>query len=234
MNVYVKSAPKQAGCAVLGLGLLLTAPVFANSSNHSCEEFEDLSIHVEVNATDEDGEVILVAKTVEEGLRTLQVKAPNGKTIAWFDASKRTIGTRELILESPEPSDFDEVLKSFPEGAYQVTGKTMSGGCVAGTAILSHELAPMTEILTPAADAVVNLDSFVLSWETVPEAVSYIVAIDDETSGTSLIAESPATATTFVVPPDWLEAGHEYTVAVAVKTENGNVTSVEISVSTAP
>lgn len=234
MSVYEKSSSKRAGCAVLGLGLLLTAPAFAHSSVPSCEEFEVLSIHVEVNATDEDGEAILVAKTVEEGLRTLKVVAPNGKTIAWFDASKRTIGTRELILESPEPSDFNQVLKSFPEGEYEVSGKTMGGGCVEGTAILSHELAPMTEIHTPAADAVVNLDSFVLSWDTVLEAVSYIIAIDDETSGTSLVAESPATATTFEVPADWLEAGHVYTAAVAVKTDNGNVTSVEISVSTAP
>ena len=98
---------------------------------------------------------------------------------------------------------------------------------------LSHDLAPTTVIHTPAAEEVIARDGFVLTWSPVAEAVSYVIAIDNEDRGTSLVAESAPGAMSFTVPADWLEPGTAYIASVAVKVANGNVSSVEIPLTTA-
>ena len=235
----MKHAQKNLAALALGLVALSSPPLLVQAGESeqkaaNCQGFDTLAMHLERNVTDEDGEVVLLAKTVSEGLRSLNIIAPGGRELAEFEMSRKTIGIREFILESPEPADLGEVLKSYPAGAYQIRGRTISGVCIKGSATLSHTEVQVTEIVSPAEDDVVDLNNFVITWLAVPAAVSYIIAIDNETTGTTLNAESPSSATSFAVPADWLEPDNEYTVSVAVKIANGNVSSVEIPVTTAP
>ena len=219
--------------SVIGaLALLGAGPAQATNSRPSCGEFSELSIILEQNATDGDAEVVVFAKGQDDGLKSLTVTSPKGRLTGAFIGNPRGIGIREFILESAEPTDIDSVLRSFPEGNYRFRGTTVNGDCLKGTATLSHVLAPATVILTPGEDEVLPLDGFVLSWEAVPGAASYVIGIDNEDRGNALVAEIAPTATSFTVPAEWLEAGTEYTASVAVKAADGNVSSVEITVTT--
>lgn len=214
---------------LLGAG---TGPVYAEKSRQSCGEFADLSIILEQNATDGDAEVVILAKGQDDGLKSLTVTSPTGRITAAFIGNPRGIGIREFILESAEPTDIPAVLRSFPEGRYQFRGKTVAGDCLKGSATLSHVLAPATVILGPGDGQVVDPASFVLSWEAVPGAASYVIGIDNEDRGNALVAEIAPTSTSFTVPAEWLEPGTEYAASVAVKAADGNVSSVEITLST--
>lgn len=197
-----------------------------------CGEFSDLAIHLEVNATDGDAEVVIFAKGGDDGLKSLAVTSPTGRITAGFFGSPRGIGIREFILESAEPPDLDAVLRSFPEGTYRVRGRTVRGECLKGTAFLSHVVAPAPVLLTPTEDAELALNGLVVTWEAVPDVASYVIGVDNEDQGTALVAESAASATSFTVPADWLEPGTAYVVSVAAKMPDGNVTSVETPFST--
>jgi len=198
-----------------------------------CQEFEELFMSLEQNATDGDTEVVFFAKTVTDGLQKLQVTAPNGRQVAKFGGDKRTIGIREFVLESAEPSDVNLVLDSFPEGAYLYRGKTVEGDCVEGEADLSHTLAPATTLLTPAPAAVVPLTELLLSWSAVAGAESYIVELNNEDTGSEFsFGVFPPTAS-LTIPAALLVAGSEYQFAVGVEMPDGNVTFVELAFFTA-
>ena len=223
----------------LGMLGIAAHPVYASDSPDPpdtprvCEAFVSLAILLEVNATDNDGEVVVHVRSGNDGLRSLAIVGPGGRTLVAAAGRRNAIGYRDFILESTEPADLNEVLRAFPAGKYLAYGTTVGGHCLKGTMQLSHVAAPATTLLAPAAKAVVPVDGFVLRWMPVAGAVSYVITVDNEDRGTKLVAESAPNATSFVVPADWLEPGTSYTAAVAVKAATGNVSSVEIPVSTA-
>jgi hypothetical protein len=213
--------------AALALGALgpgLPAPVEAAQT---CLEFEELALTLEQNATDGDVEVVLFAKGGDEGLRRLAINAPGGRRVARIEGGKRGVGIREFLLESAEPPDLPAVLASFPEGTYQFAGKTVGGDCLRGEAALSHVLAPETVLLTPEQDEVVPIDELVLSWQSVPEAVGYVVELNNEDTGaeSSFLVLPPTTS--LAIPAAALQAGAEYQFGVGVRTAVGNLTVVE-------
>lgn len=220
--------------ALIGAAALLTvaSPTHASGPKRTCGEFENLSIILEQNATDGDAEVVVLAKGQDNGLKSLTVVAPTGKVTAAFIGNPRGIGIREFILESAEPADIPAVLNSFPEGTYRFRGTSVNGDCLRGRATLSHVLAPTTAIVAPGKDEILAVDNFVVRWQPVDGAASYVIGIDNEDRGTTLLAEITPTANSFTVPSEWLEPGTAYTVSVAVKAGDGNVSSVEVAVST--
>ncbi len=110
------------------------------------------------NATDGDAEVVLFAKGGDEGLKKLRIIAPDGRIVANVQGDHRGVGLREFSLESAEPPDFGAVLGSFPEGTYTISGRTVSGQCLAGRADLSHGFAPKTILRSPLQDADIPWD----------------------------------------------------------------------------
>lgn len=211
-------------------GLLVATglnPISANAGDGYCEQFTDISIVLEQNATDGDSEVVAFAKGQDIGLDKFSVRSPDGRKIAKFNGDKRGVGMREFLLESAEPPELDKVLASFPEGEYTFNGRTVEGGCLSGTAYLSHILAPETIILSPTADAVIDRNFVNVSWMPVGNAALYVVELKNEETENALEVNVPATASTFDAPASWLVADTEYQVAVTVVTETGNRTSVE-------
>jgi hypothetical protein len=214
----------------LGLALAIAgAPAAAQPPAAACQEFEELVMTLEQNATDGDTEVVFFAKTETDGLRRLLILGPGGRRVAGFDGDKRSIGIREFVLESAEPPELDRVLRSFPEGTYTFLGRTVGGDCVVGESPLSHDLAPATSLLTPAEEAVVELDDLLLSWAAVAGAERYVVELNNEDTGSEFTFEVFPPTTSLLVPAALLAADSEYQFAVGVKMPDGNVTFVELA-----
>jgi hypothetical protein len=221
----------------LGFAWLMTPPVptaqSALAQNRSCDEFSELRMTLEQNATDGDTEVVLFAQGGDVGLVLLEITAPDGRRVAKFEGDGRGIGIREFLLESAEPPDLDAVLGSFPEGEYSFTGKTVTGDCLKGTASLSHEIVPPTELLTPKEDEEVKINQLVLSWEPVDGVERYVVELNNETTGSEMTFEVFPPTTSVAIPAHFLQPGSEYQFVVGTKIENGNVTFVELTFFTA-
>jgi hypothetical protein len=220
------------------LGLTITSPSVeadeANSHRRNCLEFSELTMTLERNATDGDTEVVIFVKGQDAGLKRLTVTAPNRRIVAAFKGNRRSIGIREFVLESAEPPDLDAVLRSFPEGEYKISGRTVDGECIQGTASLSHEIAPATTLVTPGEEQIVSTNDVILSWNAVPEAERYVVELNNEnTGGENTFHVFPPT-TSIAIPAHFLQAGAEYQFGVGVKTTNGNITFVERIFFTAP
>ena len=213
---------------------LAASPVLAASRWH-CEQFSELDMTLEQNATDGDVEVVLFAKGQDEGLRNLVVLSPNRrKVIANIAGDRAGVGLREFVLESAEPPDLAAVLASFPRGSYFFFGLTVEGGCLTGTSRLSHKLAPATTLLTPAEGDIVPVEQVVLSWAAVPLADRYIVELNNEDTGAETKFDVFPPATSLAIPVQFLTAGSEYQFGVGVKAADGNVTFVETTFFTMP
>ena len=216
--------------------LIVTAGLWslnANASESNCEQFTEISIVLELNATDGDSEIVAFAKGQDIGLDKLAVRAPDGRKIAKFNGDKRGIGMREFLLESAEPPEMDRVLASFPEGEYSFNGRTVEGGCLSGAAFLSHIAAPETIILSPTENEVIDRNFVGVSWSALSDVDAYIVELKNEETENTLIVDVPATSTSFDVPASWLVADTEYQVVVTVITATGNKTNVESTFFTA-
>ena len=213
--------------------LFLTTHHFAFAES---EEFEDAFIYLEQNATDGDTEVVILAKGGDEGFKTLKIADPDGKKIIQLNAKKRTLGTREFAMESPEP-DLDSVLKAYPEGEYTFKGKTISGEKYMSTAYLSHVIPDPAENIYPADEQEINPDEDLeITWDPVPGAVKYLVEVereDPEPEKTLQGDVEPSDFPSFTVSADWLEPDAEYQVGVAVVNADGNITWVEQAFTTA-
>jgi len=215
----------------LGAASLLSValPVAAQSS---CERFAETKAILEQNLTDGDAEVVLFAKTEVEGLRRLVIRSPNGKELALN--ANNAIGQRELLFESAEPADLNAVLAAFPAGLYRFVGTTVSGACVRGSKVLSHVSAPGTTLLTPTQDEVVPVDQVTLSWSAVPDADRYIVELTNEGTGAEYVLDVYPPTTSIALPAGLISADTEYSFAVATEAATGNVSSVELTFTTAP
>jgi hypothetical protein len=204
------------------------------SAGRTCLEFEELALALEQNATDGDAEVVLFAKGGDEGLRRLTVTAPGGRKVARIEGDKRGVGLREFLLESAEPPDLPAVLASFPEGTYTFLARTVGGDCLRGEAALSHTLAPATTLLSPEQDESVPIDELVLSWSAVPEAVAYVVELNNEDTGEEMTFLVHPPAVSIPIPAGALAPDAEYQFGVGVQTASGNLTVVELTFTTAP
>ena len=213
---------------------MLVAFVFVWSLAHpalaarkACDEFSELHLTLERNATDGDTEVVFFAKGQDDGMTKLVITNPKGRRVGAFEGDRKGIGIREFVLESAEPEELDLVLGSFPAGDYTFVGRTVNHDCLRGTATLSHVLAPETTLLSPAADETVNVDEVVLRWAAVAEATQYVVELNNEDTGAENTFQVFPPQTSFEVPAAILELGSEYQFVVGVRTADGNLTFVE-------
>ena len=184
-------------------------------------EFEELFIILEQNFTDQNSEIVILAKGEEEGLRRLHVFGPDGKRIIQLFAKNKTLGTREFVIESPEP-DLDDILAAYPEGNYRFVGVTISGEKLEGNATLSHNL-------TEPAVITIDKNLGIITWEEIEDAEAYQFEFAQEEEGEALFevsAEFSADTTSFVIPESMRNPG-DYKVGVASVAENGNIILVE-------
>ena len=129
---------------------------------HTTAEFAIADIYVEVNATDGDTEIVMIAKGGDNGFKSFRVKSPDGRNVIDAESKVRSVmGRRELAYESPEPAG-DAILASCPEGLYKFSGTTHEGQEFMSEDVLSDELPAATIVATPTENSVVPVESVVI------------------------------------------------------------------------
>jgi hypothetical protein len=207
----------------------------ADSEIDSAQTFPVARARFEQNATDGDVEVVFEVTARREGLARLTILAPDGRTVAEFQApDSSTLGIRQFVFESPEPKDVEGLKSAYPEGEYTFSGVTSSGTTFRGTSRLQHSLPPPTRFVVPEAGSrEVPAIGLRISWKPVGDASAYILEIEQEQSPVHLTTKLPASTTSFAVPDGFLRADTEYNLAIGTVARNGNISYVETSFTTA-
>lgn len=223
------------GGSALALGLLIVAPRLGAEPSDGSKPFPVAKVRFEQNATDADVEVVFDVTGRSDGLAKLTVVSPDGRTVVDFEApDASTLGIRQFIFESPEPSDVAGLKAAYPEGVYEFTGETASGAKLRGKATLSHELPATTSFVVPTANARgVPINDLQVSWAPVEGVVGYIVEIEQDELNVNITAKLPPTEVRFVVPHGFLRPGAEYQLGIGTVSGNGNISYIETSFATA-
>ncbi len=197
------------------------------------EKFERSKLFLEQNMQDKDAEIKIEAIAGKAGLRSLQVKAPDGRIVAEFKAPDSKLGIRSLLMESPEPKNDGSVQADFPAGSYTFSGSTTQGGALEGGAMLSHTFPQATAFLTPRPEAHdVAWQKLTLSWQPVKALAAYVVVIEQEATGREIKANLSPTTTSFNVPEGFLLPETRYKLAIGTVAKDGNISFIETEFST--
>ena len=204
--------------------------------------FEDATIIVELNDTDQDAGIQIFFDG--EGWEEVEILNPDGETIFSAEAqgSVGEIGVTEFFLESEEPSlaelPLEDFLALFPPGEYQFTGTTVDGEELESTATFTHAIPAGPVLVSPEEDAVVDLTDLAVVWDAVADPpgsqiVQYQVIVEREDPLRVFSVHVPAEVTSVTVPPEFLDPATEYDFEVLAIEEGGNQTLSESSFSTA-
>lgn len=223
---------KQNNLFILTLALTLSALLACTTPVRS-DDFEDASIYLEQNVTDGDAEAVFTIKVEEGGLASLLIIAPDGRRLTRLESrNKRNLGSREILLESPEPG-VGIVLAAFPEGTYRFIGKTFDGEELTAEADLSHAFPDPASLTFPPEGSTVPATGLIIQWEPVEGVEGYLLELEQEELESELTVSLPASATSFSPPAGWLHPGEETVVGIGSLGENGNITFIEVVFNTA-
>jgi hypothetical protein len=213
--------------------------------------FSEAELFFELNDT--DGDLGIHASIDGAPWTDLEIEGPGERMVLAVSSRGRlrTQGMTQLSFESAEPP-FDELapeqfFRRFPEGRYQIEGRSQDGREVRGVAVLSHVLAARPDNIAvsgvPAADNCdapnlpVVLSPVTISWDPVttshpeigkagPITVSrYQLFVERE--GVKLSLDLPPTVTEFEVPTGITTLGDTFKFEIIVRTTTGNNTAFE-------
>lgn len=220
------------------LGLILTPLLGAGSflffrpAAPPSIPFDEATLYLEYNATDEDAEIVIDVDA-DVGLKRFMVIAPNGRRVLDLRArDTEELGIRKIRLETPEPS-LEAVLEAYPSGSYRFVGKSVDGQTLVSTACLSHEL-PSAPMLTYPLEGTVGVPTSGAgaAWTAGADAENFFLELEQDDLGVDVHSNLPEGATSFGFPEGWLIGDTEYQLGVATRGENGNLTVVEIHFTT--
>lgn len=222
--------------AGLSLVLVLHGPALAaDQSSDTVSPFDVAMVYFEHNATDGDAEVVFEVKGGHDGLARLSVVSPEGRTVIHFTAPDAdTLGIRQFCFESPEPRNIRSLKSAYPEGTYTFTGATAAGGKLYSQSMLSHRLPAGTTVLRPKNRAGgVTVKDLEITWAPVKHIAGCILEIKQDETDVHLMVKLLGSATAFAVPAGFLMPGKQYELSLGTITEEGNITFVETTFSTA-
>ena len=188
-----------------------------------------------------------------EGWKSIDIFDPNGQEIFSAESEGRLTrqgGGTELFLESVEPElvdlSFGKFFHRFPEGTYDLRGRTSDGEVTIGHAEFTHNIPAGPEVLSPVGkngDCAVDVQiPVVVSWNPVTTSFfgdpidikGYEVIVENDFD-TNFDVHMPAEqGTQLMVSPEVLKPGHDYIFEVLAIEEGGNQTITEGCFSTAP
>lgn len=217
------------------LPMLALTAAWAGEPPATPTHFATTSIRFEQNVTDGDVEVVFDIQGGADGLRELQVVAPDGRTVIDFAAGDGpSLGMRKFVFESPEPKDVASLKAAFPEGLYRFSAATSAGAALRGECRLRHALPATAAGVQPAAEAEdVALQGVQITWKPVQGAVAYVVEVEQEDLGMKLETRLPASVRALAVPDGFLRGDTEYKLAIGTIAEDGNASFVESTFTTA-
>lgn len=199
------------------------------------DPFDNANLRFEQNVTDGDVEIVFEIKGNDNGLNSLSVVSPDGRTVFHFTTPDNTnLGIRQFHLESPEPKDIESIKTAYPEGIYKFTGLDAEGTKYYGESILNHKLPETVSILKPGT-GILNADisNLEISWTAVADVRAYILEIDQDELEIKITAELPSTVTKFILPEGVLKAGFEYALSMGTIANNNNRSFIETTFTTA-
>lgn len=207
----------------------------AQDLTYADEKFERVAVRLEQNTTDEDVEVVFEATSGDDGLASLRVSAPDGRTVIDFKSPESKLGIRHLVIESPELVNDGRLQADFPAGEYTFKGSTVKGENLSSKIALSHKLPGTASFVRPRPkEKNVPFKGLKLQW-SVPKDLAYcIVIIENEETGANVFQATLAGgATTLAVPDGLLMSATEYKLEIGTVTREGNRSFVETSFATA-
>jgi hypothetical protein len=221
--------------------------------------FDEADLFLELN--DSDGDLGIQAFIDGDAWRRLKIDAPNGRQLLLIRAMGRLArqGLNELLFESDEPTldelSAEEFFRRFPEGEYDIKGRTLEGDVLESTAELTHVLpAPPDGIFVSGTPIDLELDCdeedppvvmtpVIISWEPVTlshpeigrtgemiEVDSYQLVIEQDVEEQELIfsVDLPPSVTEVEVPSGFIGlGGEEFDFEILVREASGNLTAVE-------
>lgn len=230
----------------------------ANNDENNDEEneipFDEASLFFELNDT--DGDLGIHGLIDGDAWKHLEIEDPRERTIldVQVRSSLRKQGLTEVFFESAEPT-FDELppekfFRRFPEGEYEIGGRTLEGEELESTAVLSHVMpAPAGNIMISGVAAAENCDAeplpsvsdpVIISWDPVTQShpqigksgaikvVKYEVVVErEEPSLLVLSVDLPPEVTEFEIPSAFIGLGEAFKFEIIARTASGNQTATE-------
>ena len=203
---------------------------------------------IEYNAT--AGDVGVQVLLDGEPWKTMKIFSPAGRRLLNITAtgSLNTQGLTELFFESSEPSlaevPLEEFLERFPEGVYELEGKTTEGEDIEGEATFTHVIPAAPVVVAPQDGAVVDPNNCVIDWDPVSQTIGgsgaitiigYQVIVEQVDPLRVLLIDLPASVTSLKVPPEFfLQANTVHKFEVLAIEVGRNQTITESSFATAP
>jgi hypothetical protein len=232
----------------------------ARSENGQEAPFDVANVFAELNNT--DGDLGLHALIDGEAWKLLEIEAPNERQILLVrpTGSLARQGLTELFFESAEPP-FDELspeefFDRFPEGPYEISGRTIEGHelestvqfthvlpapadgiSVSGTPIdpdaLDCEVGPLPSVSEPVSvswDPVTNSHPEIGRTGEMIEVVKYQVVVEvlqDDPNPPIYSIDLPPAVTEIEVPSEFIDLGDEFKLEILVREASGNQTAIE-------
>lgn len=240
--------------AALVVPLSLTlwpAPVAAvDEADPPSQPFAVAEVFLELNDTDGD---LGIHGAIDGGVWTsLEVEGPRGRRMLAI-ASRgrlRLQGLTQLAFESAEPT-FDELdpevfFARFPEGDYEVEGRTPEGGEYQSVVPLSHVMAAPAAATVSGVAAAESCDAPVLPEVSGPVVIDWLPVTEShptisktgpvtisryqffvQQGDTKLSLDLPPTVTEFEIPTGITAAGGQFKFEIIARTSTGNNTAIE-------
>lgn len=234
----------------------LLTTVTAQSGGAADEEEMPFSVaRVFFQLNDTDGDLGFHAKVDGEPWKTLDIEDPSESSLlkVRLRGRLRRQGLTEFSFESAEPN-FDEFpaedfLARFPEGEYEIEGRTLDNRELEGTSMITHVIpAPPENLQVSGLDTPDDCDEdpipvvgdpVTISWDAVTESHSelgkagpievtrYEISVEREDPALVLSADLPPDVTSFEIPVGLTGSGEEFKFQVLATDAGGNETSSE-------
>jgi hypothetical protein len=247
--------PSHTSLALLMSSALVVASSVAVAGDDQEMPFAVADVYAELNNT--DGDLGFHALIDGEPWKSLSIDDTKERRILSVRnrGRLRRQGLTELFFESAEPP-FDELtpaefFKRFPEGVYEVEGRTLDNVELESEVEFTHLMpAPAGNIQVSGIPAAENCDveelpevasPVTISWDPVTyshpdvgrsgepvEVVKYQLVVEiEEPTPAVLSIDLPADVTSMQIPTELTDLGEEFKFEVLVKEESGNQTAVE-------
>ncbi len=208
---------------------------------------KDAKLNIEHNAT--DGDTGFQGFIDSEGWQELVFTGPQGNLLTLTAQGELgKLGLTELFFETVEPANreipLEDLLKTLPEGDYNISGPAVEAGeakgQARGTAWLTHTIPAGPVLLSPAENEVVSaVENLKVSWEPVTQTINggevliiaYQLIIEKDVPphphmigkyGLSMYL--PSSVTSIMIPSEFFEPATSYKWEVLAIEESGNQT----------